>query len=56
MHDLLEMLNKAKHEAGLIDIPLDLDICLKQVQNFELEDNEIREGFIMVFNEFKELF
>lgn len=54
MHGMSEMLDRAKQEAQTeLDIPLDHDTCMKQLNYFDADDFEIREGFQMVYQEFK---
>lgn len=53
MHGMSEMFDRAKMEAGDLDIPLDFDTCMKQLNYFDDDDFEIREGFQMVYQEFK---
>ena len=45
IHEINDMLDRAKVEAHHLDIPLDIDTCLKQLSHFDEDDFEIREGF-----------
>lgn len=55
MHDVSEMLSRAKQEALKLEITLDFDSCLKQLEHFGPEDAETKEGFKMVYDEFMQL-
>ena len=45
IHEINDMLDRAKVEAHHLDIPLDIDTCLKQLSHFDEDDFEFREGF-----------
>lgn len=50
------MLSSAKKEATELEIPLDFETCCKQLTDGFEDDSEIKEGFHMVYHEFRSLF
>jgi hypothetical protein len=49
MHELDQMLEQCRRQAGVLDIPLDHQTCLKQLECFGRDDAKIREGYQMVY-------
>ncbi len=55
MHQIYEMLVKVRSQARDLEIPLDSASCVKQLENFAADEGDIKEGFQLVYNEFKSL-
>jgi len=55
MHSVHDMLVKLRSQACELDISLDIASCIKQLEHFAADEDEIKEGFQLVYSEFESL-